>query len=403
MTVVPKRKATVLTETFNNMFPNYETRKSQRTERIVEDEVMSEDSEEDSNEPLETSQECRWYKIFKFKTNDPFHELFKLIYHAGNIEEFFFSNNINLRNIEIALTGFQIDKCLDLFGEVFSDVDDVIESITITQDTPLQQLSPSGFQNYEFKFFLMKMKLIDHFSLDHDVSAMEEISFGPTTLKWFPEDSKEFKLMSKYIANTFSDKHEKFRDSFRFVTHYVFGVNNQDQNDKYEKFRHCSNRKLLLHGTNKINVPSIVKNGLKLPVTGRLDGRERDYGNGIYFTDVSSEAGRHAARGRSAHDEYVVILAFEVALGEIYEPSEALREGFNVSKLPGDKNALKISGKYFPNPEKSKLVDGVEVPRGKLICHDDEIDPTKPMFNEWIIIDDQRCILKNIIVGKYIK
>lgn len=193
-----------------------------------------------------------------------------------------------------------------------------------------------------------------------------------THIEVLDEDTEEFKHIKQYVTNTHASTH----------THYsldikeVFKVQRKGELRRYKPFKKLHNRKLLWHGSRTTNFAGILSQGLRIappeaPVTGYM------FGKGIYFADMVSKSANYCCS--SSSDPTGLMLLCEVALGDQYERLNA----DYIEELPKGKHSCKGVGMTHPDPAKSVIKDGVEIPLGKGV-------PTKEqsslLYNEYPFI-----------------
>lgn len=100
------------------------------------------------------------------------------------------------------------------------------------------------------------------------------------------EDDIEINEISKNFKNNIDTSHPSAR--LKFINAYKLNIADMTKNAKFDKT--SKNVKRLWHGTRVGNLLSIFKNGMQIisskdnVVTGRM------FGNGLYFSDVSTKA-----------------------------------------------------------------------------------------------------------------
>ncbi len=100
---------------------------------------------------------------------------------------------------------------------------------------------------------------VDH-PLDVNYRAMN------STLEPVDEDSKEYKMIEKYMKNTMGGRKLEILD--------VFTVDRKGEQDRFKTHDDIKERKLLWHGTNVAVIMAIMKTGLRImPHSGGRVGR----------------------------------------------------------------------------------------------------------------------------------
>lgn len=88
------------------------------------------------------------------------------------------------------------------------------------------------------------------------------------------KESEEFQQLSAYISNTHSKEHAEYK----LEVEDIFKIKRNGEHEKYEKYKHADNRKLLFHGSRITNYASILSKGLKIapkeaPSSGYMFGK----------------------------------------------------------------------------------------------------------------------------------
>ncbi len=136
------------------------------------------------------------------------------------------------------------------------------------------------------------------------------------------EDDIEINEISKNFKNNIDTSHPSAR--LKFINAYKLNIANMTKNAKFDKT--SKNVKRLWHGTRVGNLLSIFKNGMQIisskdnVVTGRM------FGNGLYFSDVSTKAlnyslGTWNKTGDGGKNIYYALLC-DVFMGNIYEAND---------------------------------------------------------------------------------
>ena len=86
------------------------------------------------------------------------------------------------------------------------------------------------------------------------------------------------------------------------------------EGERYEKYQHLEDRRLLFHGSSMTNFMGILSQGLRIappeaPATGYM------FGKGVYFADVFEKSAGYSHGGHSND----LMLLCEVALGKSLE------------------------------------------------------------------------------------
>lgn len=146
----------------------------------------------------------------------------------------------------------------------------------------------------------------------------------------------EHKLISLFINST-SGKSKELKFS-------LFKVERRGEGERFEKYSHLDNRRLLFHGTKLTNMLGILGQGLRIappeaPPTGYM------FGKGLYFADLFSKSANYCGYGPKSK----LMLLCEVALGQTID----LFVSHNVDKLPKGYNSTRALGENGANYEKT--------------------------------------------------
>ena len=98
------------------------------------------------------------------------------------------------------------------------------------------------------------------------------------------------------------------------------------EGEKYEKFQHLDNRRLLFHGTSMTNMLGILAQGLRIAPPEAP----------VYFADLFKKSGSYSRGGHSTN----LMLLCEVALGNICEQYV----NAEIDNLPQKYNSVKGVG-----------------------------------------------------------
>lgn len=153
-------------------------------------------------------------------------------------------------------------------------------------------------------------------------------------------DTAEYNVIRHYIEETC----DNFKSWGKFN---VFKVMRKGEGERYEKFQHLQDRKLLFHGSSMTNFMGILAQGLRIappeaPTTGYM------FGKGIYFADAFKKS---AGYSRGGHQSDLMLLC-EVALGNQlnqYVPN-------CIEKLPPGYDSLHAIGEQCANFKEKALI-----------------------------------------------
>ncbi|CAI5725203.1 unnamed protein product [Hyaloperonospora brassicae] len=124
----------------------------------------------------------------------------------------------------------------------------------------------------------------------------------------------DFALIQTYIRN--SNCCGRKQDRLQLLS--VFRVEKNEQETRFEPFRHFSNRRILWHGSHLANWSGILSEGLRI-APPEVASNGRIFGKGLYFTDKVTKAQAYChCRPTNGHNQCVLALS-EVALGACKE------------------------------------------------------------------------------------
>ncbi len=123
-----------------------------------------------------------------------------------------------------------------------------------------------------------------------------------------------FSLIKSAMENTHADMDSDFNISLEAI----FSVNKASEMLRFMPFEtRIHNKFLLWHGVKSVCLPSVLREGLKLPLWERPTQAFLQFGKGIYFTDCSSQAVRQSIiRGTKSGVGFLLLC--EVALGNMH-------------------------------------------------------------------------------------
>lgn len=137
----------------------------------------------------------------------------------------------------------------------------------------------------------------------------------------------------------------------------MFKIERKGEGERYDKFQHLPDRRLLFHGSSMTNFMGILAQGLRIappeaPATGYM------FGKGVYFADLMKKSENYSGGGHKTN----LMLLCEVALG-----NKLVQYQQNyIEKLPAQFNSVHAMGLHCGNFEKRGIVtpDGFTVPLG---------------------------------------
>jgi len=210
-----------------------------------------------------------------------------------------------------------------------------------------------------------------------------------------PKDHPEYQIIRQYVQNGYNGYHEGFIQN-------IFALERKGETQRIKQWSHSKNNMLLWHGSRASNFMGILNQGLRIappeaPVTGYM------FGKGVYFADVFQKSFGYC--GDTAYDEeskknYALLLLCEVALGEMYE----LTQANYITDLPTPYKSVKGLGQTGPNLKQSVvLANGAKVPCGKHKRYkfNPNINPRTLNYNEYIVYDTSQIKMRYLVqVGR---
>jgi len=150
---------------------------------------------------------------------------------------------------------------------------------------------------------------------------------------------------------------------------HVFSVNKQHENNIFDKWiekQDNTSTRYLIHGTRCTSVIPILKEGLKIRPTGNFQFSGKVYGNGNYFSEVTSKSLNY-----TGYDSDKILLVYEVHTGNPF----VYNGWYNGNSFPLNYKELKKRG-----------YDSTHVNAGNGLLN-----------SEIIAYDEQQCRIKYII------
>lgn len=129
------------------------------------------------------------------------------------------------------------------------------------------------------------------------------------------------KSIISFVRNLYQSTRKAMHQSNNLAIQTVYKVEIADMKNSYDKYGNKLNNKMQLwHGTKASNLLSILKKGLIIPpthssyVTGRL------YGNGLYFSSISTKSLNYATNfwGGGGNVDRTFMFLSDVAMGNYY-------------------------------------------------------------------------------------
>ncbi|ORX89903.1 PARP-domain-containing protein [Basidiobolus meristosporus CBS 931.73] len=182
----------------------------------------------------------------------------------------------------------------------------------------------------------------------------------------------------------------------------VWSLDKVGQRERFKPFSQNSNRMLLWHGSRFSNYLGILSQGLRVapveaPCTGYM------FGKGVYFADMFDKSVGYSINDSNATRGYSCLLLCEVALGDMFEATEAKY----MESAPDGFLSTKGLGRYGPDFRKALHDnDGLIIPQGPVIERAAKLDSKKRKIefslnhNEYIVYNVDQIRLKYIVLVK---
>ncbi|KAJ6648044.1 Poly [ADP-ribose] polymerase tankyrase [Pseudolycoriella hygida] len=172
------------------------------------------------------------------------------------------------------------------------------------------------------------------------------------------EEDEEAQLILQYINNTSS--HPEYSPTLPKVAR-IFRLEREGEIERMNNSG-IGNKHLLWHGTNSVNILSILHRGLKVtPLEANLSGHL--FGKGIYLSDMFMKSQKYS---HGTNTKFMFLC--EVALGTIH-PVRLQHWAMPENKpLPSNCHSLKtVDSKWEPDPSTTIILKGRKVPLGRAV------------------------------------
>jgi poly [ADP-ribose] polymerase len=139
-----------------------------------------------------------------------------------------------------------------------------------------------------------------------------------------PADKSEFKRIEELFAKTRNPKHP----TFRMRLHQVYRLRDRQGEEAFAaRKKALGNTQKLWHGTQVVNILSILRRGLYVPPVrgGSIQTTGRMFGDGVYFSSQSTKSLNYSSgfwQGSRNSSDVFMFLA-DVVCGREYHPSAA--------------------------------------------------------------------------------
>uniref|UniRef100_A0A1I7U1S0 Poly [ADP-ribose] polymerase n=1 Tax=Caenorhabditis tropicalis TaxID=1561998 RepID=A0A1I7U1S0_9PELO len=200
-------------------------------------------------------------------------------------------------------------------------------------------------------------------------------------------DSEDWKLISEYLYNTQGSTHDVKVDLID-----ILKLDRADESLKFNK--KIENRRLLWHGSGKMNFAGILGQGLRIappeaPASGYM------FGKGIYFADMFSKSFFYCHANEN--DEAYLLLC-DVALGVMTECMKATQ--LSKYTIPWWSYSVKGIGRECPMKDGDYVhPDGYIIPKGKVHR---QLQGTLNqdyflLYNEYVVYDVDQIQMKYLV------
>ncbi|KAF1769061.1 hypothetical protein GCK72_000874 [Caenorhabditis remanei] len=197
----------------------------------------------------------------------------------------------------------------------------------------------------------------------------------------------DYEMIHDYLKNTQGSTHEIKVDLID-----ILQLNRENESTKFKA--KIGNRRLLWHGSGRMNFAGILGQGLRIappeaPVSGYM------FGKGVYFADMFSKSFFYC---RANYHEEAYLLLCDVALGEMVTKMQATT--MSKSTLPKGTHSVKGIGRECPEEIGDYLhPDGYIIPRGKKHFQLQGTHHTDfhLLYNEYIVYDVDQIQMKYLV------
>lgn len=195
------------------------------------------------------------------------------------------------------------------------------------------------------------------------------------------KNSAEWETISQYVHNSGGSR--------KFTILDIYKIDRHGEKNRFSKFDHIENRKLLWHGSSVAVFPAILSTGLKImPHSG---GR---VGKGLYFADMLEKSSSYCVK----HGKIGLVLLNEIVLGNIHK---IYRDDPTIRKPPQNYDSVLACGHKQPD-EKSDYIDKSLSPSGHpVIIPSGSIKKTNVnssfIHNEFLVYDEGQCHMRYLL------
>jgi poly [ADP-ribose] polymerase len=209
------------------------------------------------------------------------------------------------------------------------------------------------------------------------------------TLTPVEKDSEEWEYIEKYVAATKPG-------GFKGQILDIFTLDRKGEKERFKKYKHLDNRRLLWHGTNVAVMVAILQTGLRImPHSGGRVGR------GIYFASEHAKSAGYVRTAASDEGQIGLMVLNEVALGKEYHITQ---DDSSLKAAPKGYDCVVAQGRQEPNPKDDIYVDGefgkIRIAQGK---PQDRNEYAKSSFwqSEYLVYDEAQNYMRYLIKFKW--
>lgn len=331
-------------------------------------------------------------------------ELIKLLFNEDMINSQMSQMKINTEEMPLGqLSKKRINKGLEILQKIEESLDkeeEVPEIIFQDLTNQFYTQIPHDFGNDRPVIINNKKLLHEKYELlnvlgDIEIAArMLEIKSGtkhPIEEKYeqlknniepLDKNSKEWEVISQYVHNSGGSRKFNIIDIYKIERH--------GERDRFSKFDHIKERKLLWHGSSIAVFPAILSTGLKImPHSG---GR---VGKGLYFADMLEKSSSYCVK----HGNTGLVLLNEIVLGNIHR---IYRDDPTIRKPPKNYDSVLACGLKQPDESEDYIDENLSpsghpviIPYGKV--KNTKIASSTFMHNEFLVYDEGQCHMRYLL------
>jgi hypothetical protein len=223
-----------------------------------------------------------------------------------------------------------------------------------------------------------------------------------TSIEQLRSDQEEWQQMTAFV-----ETNQTQSDGRYYKPVEVYRITNEQQQKCYNQNHASKKSTLLFHGSNKLNFPGILKNGLLIapacaPDSGAL------FGKGLYFSDQVTKSVNYC-RADFEMGEHAYMLICQVATGQqfrVTDVNQSLTKSFLNSV---QKDSVSVAGTWSPCLDTHYTSRSTTIPQGELTphteaCVDSYINGQQQPQTKHIVMADNEYIVydKTQVVFRYV-